>query len=157
MDSVNKWLMLVANLGVIAGIVFLAVEIGQNQEALDRQNLLIDLTGRDSAYSLIGGFRKLLLENSELNGIWKNGLEGQELSVVESNQFELICEERIFIAATLWERFKALDDAAAAQNQINALESYNSSSVKFKECWKSISLIIIDSGRSEFVEEVNSQ
>ena len=30
MDSVNKWLMLVANIGVIAGIVFLAVEVSQN-------------------------------------------------------------------------------------------------------------------------------
>jgi len=32
LDKVNKWLTLVANIGVIAGIVFLAVEIRQNTE-----------------------------------------------------------------------------------------------------------------------------
>ena len=34
MDNVNKWLMLLANLGVIAGILFLAVEIQQNNRLL---------------------------------------------------------------------------------------------------------------------------
>lgn len=32
MDSVNKWLMLAANLGVIAGIIFLAIEVNQNTQ-----------------------------------------------------------------------------------------------------------------------------
>ena len=42
-DSVNKWLTLAANVGVIAGIVFLGLEIQQNSEALQagsRQGLL---------------------------------------------------------------------------------------------------------------------
>lgn len=34
LDSLNKWLMFAANLGVIAGILFLAVEIRQNNEYL---------------------------------------------------------------------------------------------------------------------------
>ena len=37
MDSVNKWLTLAANLGVISGIVFLAVEIEQNSDQLAAQ------------------------------------------------------------------------------------------------------------------------
>jgi len=36
-DSINKWLMLAANLGVIAGIIFLAIEINQNSELLQAQ------------------------------------------------------------------------------------------------------------------------
>jgi hypothetical protein len=32
-DKLNQWLMLATNLGVIAGIAFLAVEISQNTEA----------------------------------------------------------------------------------------------------------------------------
>ena len=35
-DMLNQWLMLAANLGVIAGIAFLAVEISQNTEAVGR-------------------------------------------------------------------------------------------------------------------------
>jgi hypothetical protein len=37
MDSVNKWLTLAANLGVIAGIIFLGIEIGQNSDQLAAQ------------------------------------------------------------------------------------------------------------------------
>ena len=30
LDSLNKWLMLAANIGVITGIIFLAIEVDQN-------------------------------------------------------------------------------------------------------------------------------
>ena len=37
-ESVNKWLMLAANIGVIASIIFLGLEIRQNTEALYSQS-----------------------------------------------------------------------------------------------------------------------
>jgi hypothetical protein len=37
LDRLNQWLMLIANLGVIAGFVFLALEIQQNSEAIKAQ------------------------------------------------------------------------------------------------------------------------
>jgi len=43
LDGINKWLALAANLGVLAGIVFLGLEVRQNSEALlagSRQDLL---------------------------------------------------------------------------------------------------------------------
>jgi len=43
LHSVNEWLTLIANVGVLAGIIFLALEIQQNSEALlagSRQDLL---------------------------------------------------------------------------------------------------------------------
>jgi hypothetical protein len=30
LDRLNRWLNLLANIGVVAGIVFLAIEVGQN-------------------------------------------------------------------------------------------------------------------------------
>ena len=36
-DKVNRWLTLVANIGVVAGIVFLAIEIKQNTEVVRAQ------------------------------------------------------------------------------------------------------------------------
>jgi len=36
-DRLNQWLVLVANLGVVAGIVFLGFEIQQNSEAINAQ------------------------------------------------------------------------------------------------------------------------
>jgi hypothetical protein len=37
MDKLNKWLTLTANIGVLAGIVFLAIEINQNTESNQAQ------------------------------------------------------------------------------------------------------------------------
>ena len=37
MDKLNQWLTLVANLAVLAGIIFLALEIQQNTSAINRQ------------------------------------------------------------------------------------------------------------------------
>jgi hypothetical protein len=37
MDNLNKWLALAANVGVIAGIIFLAIEIQQNTEMMRSQ------------------------------------------------------------------------------------------------------------------------
>ena len=36
-DKVNKWLNVIANLGVIAGIIFLAMEVHQNNELLEAE------------------------------------------------------------------------------------------------------------------------
>lgn len=59
LDSLNKWLMLIANLGVIASIIFLAIEVQQNttvQIANSRQQML------DAELSVIDD----LSENPEL-------------------------------------------------------------------------------------------
>ena len=40
LDSLNKWLTLAANIGVIAGIAFLAIEVSQNTESLDESRKL---------------------------------------------------------------------------------------------------------------------
>jgi hypothetical protein len=42
MDKLNNWLMLAANLGVIAGIILLAVELQQNNSLLETQIKFLD-------------------------------------------------------------------------------------------------------------------
>jgi hypothetical protein len=37
LDNLNKWLTLIANFGVVLGIIFLGIEISQNNDALDAQ------------------------------------------------------------------------------------------------------------------------
>lgn len=47
MDSerLNRWLTLVSNFAVIAGIVFLAIELRQNTQQLDRAALILSAPG----------------------------------------------------------------------------------------------------------------
>lgn len=49
-DSVNKWLTLAANIGVLAGIIFLSIEIRQTNRIANTQFLANDLATRTTAY-----------------------------------------------------------------------------------------------------------
>ena len=57
MDSVNKWLILVANIGVIAGIVFLGIEIDQNQSSIENSNIIAELTSNSFSMEQADNFR----------------------------------------------------------------------------------------------------
>ena len=54
-DRLNKWLTLAANIGVIAGIVFLALELRQNNELLDSQARANLVSGRAIYQAYIAG------------------------------------------------------------------------------------------------------
>ena len=53
MDSLNRWLTLLANLGVIAGIMFLAVELGQNNDLMASQDRYNRLSAQLSNGSIV--------------------------------------------------------------------------------------------------------
>ena len=48
LDSLNKWLTLTANLGVIAGIIFLAIELRQNNDLMAGQDRFNRLSAAQS-------------------------------------------------------------------------------------------------------------
>lgn len=58
LDSVNKWLTLTANVGVLAGIVFLAVEINQNTRAVEIESIWARTNSSEEG-------QRLFIENSE--------------------------------------------------------------------------------------------
>ena len=147
---------ILANLGVIAGIVFLAVEIGQNQRSLDEQNMLTVLSGQESAFALMGSFRRLRMENPELDRIWRSGLANEIQNDADQSQFELLCEDRIFVASTLYNRFVALNDSMAAENQVYGIRRLISQSATFHECWRRIREVALNSGQVQFVSAVDA-
>jgi len=57
---------ILANVGVMLGLVFLAVETGQNQRALDEQKTLAKLSVPDTQFEAYSRFRHLLLSNPDL-------------------------------------------------------------------------------------------
>ena len=77
MDRLNRWLSLGANLGVIAGIIFLGVEIQQNNQILRNQaryNMMLNVNEGTSARAA----------DAELMEIRVKAINGEELSQVES-------------------------------------------------------------------------
>ena len=80
----NEWLSIAANIGVLAGILFLIIEIGQQSESIDLSNeLAIQNSVRNSA-DLQFLARSSILENP---GIWHKGCAGSDLTLDESVVF----------------------------------------------------------------------
>jgi len=91
-DRLNRWLTLVANLGVIAGIVFLAIEIRQNTATQELQMRMDRISGLMDPY----------FESPELVEVWAkvkavDGLEPVAERFVD--RYKLTPEE-----AALWSR-----------------------------------------------------
>lgn len=80
MDKLNTWLTLIANIGVLAGIVFLAIEIRTNTE-----------TNRIGIQESFSGnwieINPLLAGNVDAVTVFEKGLAGEVLSNVEERQF----------------------------------------------------------------------
>jgi len=70
LDGLNKWLALLGNLGVIMGIVFLAVEIQQNTDMMRAQT-------RDALTQNIGESLLAISTDEFASDIWFRGMTGE--------------------------------------------------------------------------------
>jgi hypothetical protein len=76
LDNLNKWLTLAANVGVVAGLVFLVVEVQQNT------NIARSSAYRESTQDM-ADWRALIASNPELTYIWDAYLRGRADSLDE--------------------------------------------------------------------------
>ena len=89
-DRLNKWLTLGANLGVLVGIIFLAVELRQNNE-----NLATEV--RATHFFSITDTWGMVAENPELAAAISKDFEKEELSSAENSQLQAYWV-RVFLA-----------------------------------------------------------
>ena len=83
-DRLNRWLTLGANLGVIAGIVFLAIELRQNTEATI-SSAELDVTNLQTE------FHMRLAENADLARVYSVGQrDPAALTETERSQFRYL-------------------------------------------------------------------
>jgi hypothetical protein len=87
MNRLNQWLTLVANIGVIGGIVFLALEIQQN-------TLSSKMAARDSATQGHIDYLGYLLDNQTLAIAHSKLLLGEALNDVEGAQMHVFLQMR---------------------------------------------------------------
>ena len=80
-DRINRWLTLSANIGVIAGLVFVAIEIRTNTES---NMIAIDQNYATNWMTI----NTTIAANSNLAAVFEKGLAGEELDRVEARQFD---------------------------------------------------------------------
>ena len=79
LENVNKWLTLLGNLAVLAGIVFLAAEISQNTSMMQSQTRNAMTENQMSFYALI-------IENPDVQELFMRGGGSSETSMYEATE-----------------------------------------------------------------------
>jgi hypothetical protein len=157
LDNVNKWLTLVANFGVVAGIVFLAVEVRQNQEVLERDHAIALLDSASLEVSRYTAQRELRIQSREITQLWMDGLAGKDLDPVDQSRFNSMCSNETWSDALLYERSVALGrivwEKAIVESNKRGLEE----NPGFKACWERRRETLKGWGYEDFVNKVDSQ
>lgn len=154
--DLGQTISILANLGVLAGIVFLAIEVSQNQATLEEQTRLNALSGREAASESFNNIRTLLLENPDLMQIWNKGNAGDELTAIEEDRFELLCATNLFSRLSIYTRQRALDLDAEVRGTIGGIRLDVQNSNRFRECWDEFKEIAAFQGHEDFVELVET-
>ncbi len=147
---------ILANIGILVSIVFLAIEISQNQATLEEQNTLNLLTGRDAALASFRDWRRLLLENPELDQVWDKGLAGEELTPLERSQFGMLSTDRLYMQLALYNRYEALNLVEESRELANGVARQIDNSETYNRYWEDQRDIIRRRGFGVFVEDVDS-
>ncbi len=156
LDRTNRWLTLATNLGVIGGIVFLAIEIGQNQASLEQSNRINLLDARTTEVQQYNDFRTVLAQDKELSEIWTKGLSGDALDSSESARFAHLCKNYLWLGVTMYERSIELGRAATAQGQVRLRGQSLHDNPGFRRCWDKQRATVIGYGFSDYVEAVEA-
>ena len=107
LDSTNRWLTLVANIGVLAGIIFLAYELQQNTVA----------TQLEAASNFNASFSEIELfiaGNPEFAELLTRGREGEEITGVD--QLRLTVFYNQILRQWQFTHFQYLSDAVDEDN-----------------------------------------
>lgn len=80
-NTLNQWLTLAANFGVLAGIIFLAIEVRQNSRNLAAQV-------RATFFSSLADTWRIPAENSELTELMAKDADDEELTQAEKWQVQ---------------------------------------------------------------------
>jgi len=152
--DINKWLTLVANFGVIAGILFLAVEVRQNQESLNEANVISRLSASAATLEAYDGFRTMLIQDREIAQLWDSGLQGASLDPIDAQRFQRLCESHVWNLVVAYERYIAIGREDSAIDTAGQVRSNIEAYIGYRECWQIIENGIREVGCGFFIETV---
>ena len=154
LDKLNSWLTLLANLGVILGIIFLALEVRQNEETLRLQYELALLDSNSLEVSRFSELRRLWLQNPELLKIYQDGMAGRELNELDRATFMTMCSEEVWAYALMYERAVVLDRPIFRDSTIKVTRRELEENPGLRDCWKTRSEMVRTWGYDEYVDAV---
>ena len=155
-DNVNKWLTLLANFGVVAGIIFLGIEVRQNQVILEDTYRLNRVEARMADVDTFNDLRALWLQDEELTRIWIDGKAGKELTVIENARFENLCTSDLWTFLKIFERSFALGDMTTAGASAKMVRQTINKNPGVERCWQGVRQAMLIYGADRFVVAVDN-
>ena len=152
--DINRTIQTFANVGVLVGIGFLAVEIGQNNRVIEEQNAINTVSARFAALDGFNGMRTLMLENPELLRVTEAADAGEELTSFEARQLQLLCLNQLWLRVSLHVQSQAF--GAPDLSHIETVKRQNEDSEYRRDCWESAKGALIASGFGDFVDAVDN-
>lgn len=153
----NDWLTLLANFGVVVGIVFLVIEVRQNQAAIEESNLINRVQARSMEIDQFNDFRAFVSQSEDLSRIWVEGSGGQPLDAVEQSRFEMLCLSNVWISVGAYERSLMLGRPGVAEGTVRIRAEMLANSPGFRNCWDNVvRQSVVEYGLSEYADAVES-
>ena len=141
-DNANKGLTLLANFGVVAGLIFLAIEVRQNQAVLEQNQDLMErqyemqvIDGHQAIADSADDIRMLIAGDGEVAKIWIAGMSGDSLPESDQLRFTSLCESKIWNEAVSYRRLKVIGRSVDAQKIPNFMRAQKEKWPGYESCW----------------------
>ena len=129
LDRVNQWLTLLGNIGVIAGIIFLAIEIQNNTHATQAQT-------RDSVAEKLMTWQLAISTNEFTADAFAKGWTGDEMSVAELHAYNQLVQSSFRMWENEWYQYQmGLYSEEEFLPRLARIES-TMSMCSFRKVWK---------------------
>lgn len=153
-DRLNRWLLLIANLGVLVGVLLLAVEIRQNQSIMERDQEIQLLDSAHLDVSRFADWRAKFINDKSTAQLFLDGVAGKELDEADQFRFEALCNDLFWAAALMHERSLKLGRTDYEEATILWTRETVSKG-GLKRCWEGMKDIYLLWGYGDFVHAVD--
>ena len=146
-----------ANIGVLVGIIFLAIEISQNQASLEEANRINIVDARDATLESFINRGHVVMQDEELSRIELSGDRGDDLNDLDEKRYRDLCGGRIWITAATFERWTALEMPTRANAAVETLRAQISSNPGLRRCWEDLRNGVTLWDFREFVDAIDAE
>ena len=145
---------ILANFGVIVGIIFLVIEIGQNQTFLEEANTINRLSADAETLAYFSAHRSLIAQDEQLAQIWLDGSSGEALTPVEALRFDFLCQNFLWTYAIIYQGHLGLQRLQRAQGAVSVLRRRFANQPGLVRCWEDMEPSVMEWGYEAFVDAV---
>lgn len=157
LDKLNKWLVLLANFGVMVGVIFLAVEVRQNQIMLEEVNIINRFEARMAPVDTFNEWIGIRVQDEELTRIYMDGRAGKELTEIDEERFNTLCSREFWIHLKIHEGSIATGDTATTARHLDLIGGGLAQSAGYRKCWNLVKNQLRMYGANTFVDGIESR